>query len=280
MLRAPERDQTSSPRRNPDRKKGCVMYTKLNRLFDVYTMPTRRRLHALHEVELIAAELGEKKLTRLLDRALEHDTHTLALENRWSRSGTNDIAAYLKKIDRKIDRTLAAIRDVAAAQASVSDPGEAQYDRSIELLSALFPAGLHAVTTMSYAEELVEVEAILAKLNGELKTHVKVLAIEELVQKLGALAIDYREAQRAPREEMEFETLRAARDRGQDYLLRVIAVIVGTYFDDTEEHQRARTDLLAPILAQNDAVGLAYRLKTPIDIESISSDAPPAPAGE
>jgi hypothetical protein len=245
------------------------MDKKLHALFDLYQIPTRRRIHALREVSLIASELGAEKLLELLNRALAHEEATLALENQWQRARTSDVAAKVKKIDGRVDRALTAIRDMAAAQASVSEPGEPLYERSIELLTALFPAGLHAVTTMSYAEELVEVDVILKKLGHELNQHVKALGLGALVDRLAAVAEEYREAQRLPREEMAFDRLRVARERGQSLFLRVVAVIAGTYFDETEEHERALSRLLEPIFAQNDAVGLALRHRRPLDREAI-----------
>jgi hypothetical protein len=47
---------------------------------------------------------------------------------------------------------------------------------------------------------------------------------------------------------LTFAEVRAARERGHEYLLQTVAIILGTYHDDQDsEHVRKRNELMKPI---------------------------------
>jgi hypothetical protein len=255
-------------------------YSLMN-IIDVYQLSTGRRMFALRQMKPIASELNQKALVSVVNRALEHDAITLALEKQWSVVDSGTDPQQVKKIDQKVDRILAGIRDLAEAQAAAHEPGDLIHERATELLRTIYPAGLYAVTNVSHVEELILVEAIVKQLKGELAEHVKVLGLSSLAQKLAGAAIEYRDAQLAPAPaEVRYEAVRAARELGHEYMLEAIALVVGAYHSTSEEHRDARARLLGPILEQSEELAMSLRRKKPAaPAEPIIAAPEPAPVG-
>lgn len=223
------------------------MSSSLQDLFNLYVFSTGRRMFALRQIKPIATEADHRALLIVVNKALEHDARTLRLETAWQASGYDADPQRVKKIDAKVDRTLTAMRDAAAAQALAAEPGDALYETVHEFMLAIFPAGLQAVTSLPYVEELAAVEMIIKQLKGPFERHVRELGLGRLLERLSSLTVEYRAAQEEkPKSEISFGDVRAARALGQEYLLQVVAVIVGTHFSGTTDHARNRSDSSVP----------------------------------
>jgi len=59
---------------------------------------------------------------------------------------------------------------------------------------------------------------------------------------------------------MSYSDVRDADDKGHMAFMRVVAALIGKYADDDAQRDR----VLAPVLAQNDAIGEAYRRRRAI----------------
>ncbi len=211
-------------------------------------------------------------------RALDHESKTLKLEAKWEASGYDSDPQRVKKVDAKVDRTLTAIRDAAYAQSMASEMDDPLYATVHEFLGELFPAGVHAVSSMAYVEELAAVDTIVKQMKGPFARHVKDLGLERLAGRLAELAKEYREVQEEkPAGDATYGDVRAARAQGQKYLLQAVAVVVGTYFNETAEHVRLRTALLTPVLVQQEAVRQYLKVRKPVeDIDPNTGEAKPA----
>ncbi len=254
------------------------METSLETLFNFYVLSTGRRTFALQQMKPIAADLEEKALVTMINRALEHENKTLKLEAAWEASGYNSDPQRVKKVDVKVDRTLTAIRDTASAQARAVEPGEKLHKNVHELLGQIFPAGVNAISSMPYVEELMAVDTIVKQLKGPFASHVQELGLGRLADRLAELAKEYREAQlEKPAGDIDFGHLRAARAKGQEQLLQVVAVVIGTYYGSTPEHTRLRTALLEPFLDQQEAARQMMKSRRPLeDIDPTTGEAKPA----
>lgn len=228
----------------------------LESIFNLYVFTTGRRLFALQRVRALAKEQRFTELMKHCDAAIEHDLATRAMERRWAgepaASGTNPAA---QRIDVLVDRTLGAIRDHVVAQTQGAAPDDPIHEEVASFLKSIFPVSVHAITSLSYVDELAAVDDIVALLKGELAPAAKEFGLGRLVNRLADLAVQYREALEAPPPSLiDWGRVRAARAEGQGRLLEAVAIILGKHHERTSEGTAARLALLAPILQQNEAI--------------------------
>ncbi|MCG8421655.1 MAG: hypothetical protein MJE77_27360 [Proteobacteria bacterium] len=229
------------------------METNLNGFLKLNVFPSGRRLFAQRQVAKVALGLEFTQLVEHLAEAIAHDQRTRTLEKIWA--GHNARRGIdVRGVDIRLDQTLNALRDGAMAQAKgahQSDPVVAQVDGFI---AQLFPAGVHAITSLPYLDELATVEVIVARLQGRLAPVVVDLGLERPTRRLAALTEEYRAALEAG-DTHDFDTVCAARTRGQTYLLETVALIVGRFYRNDDPVHAARRDvLLRPIVEQNNAI--------------------------
>src|SRR5829696_3051391 len=128
------------------------MTADLGTLFNLYVFSTGRRLFALQQVQKLAKERKLADLEAHVAAAIKHDRQTLALEQQWETSGAATPKGEAARIDNLVDRTLSAIRDAAQAQAEGAEPGDEIAEMAEMLLKTLFPAGVAAITNLSFVE--------------------------------------------------------------------------------------------------------------------------------
>lgn len=186
----------------------------------------------------------------------------------------------LVEIDVKLDRAIVKLRDALQAHAGSGDIDEPEPALARKMLDACFPRGVQALTQTTHVEEFSLVDALL----GEIKKHhaesVKQLGLGAFVQRVGKLNEEYRAAQHAsPPAAVDFSQVRAARQRGQEFLLEVVAMIMGRFLLPTTAHVAARQALLGPLLRQNEAIRAYLRSRRAmpdVDPETGESQEPAA----
>ena len=145
-------------------------------------------------------------------------------------------------------------------------------------LKEIYPAGVGEVTKLGFVEELATVDIIVGLLQSkELGPVVKDLGLGRLVKRLADLAVLYRASQLAqPEAALAFSNVRVARIKGQDLLLEAIAIVLGKHHSSSPEDVAARSDLLGPILEQNDAIGAALKgRRSVVDVNPDTAAADP-----
>lgn len=237
------------------------MDTDLASFIQLTLFPTGRRLFVLRRLSELAAAKSFSALADLVTQALAHDEQTYDLELRWkSRRAASRPAAKatseLRALDAQVDRTLTAFRDAADALTRSAQPDESELvDKVDTLLADLFPAGVQAVTSLSYPEEATAVAAIVKKLNTQATaTVVADLGLKRHADRITGLASKYEAALKNATTEMDFGTLRAARAVGQGYLLQIIALVLGAHHKPDGDDAAARATFLAPIVKQEEAI--------------------------
>ena len=256
----------------------------LGSLLQLHVFPTGRRLWAMQQLQRRAADRGFPELAAHAARSIEHDRVTRQLDARWAarQLGPGQGEDPVQRVDAIVDRTLLALRDAAESQAAAARPGDGAAEKVATLLRALFPMGVAAVTSMTYADELNAVEAIIARLRGDLAPLVADLSLGRHADRLAELSVEYRAALAGPRPEpLDFGQVRAARARGQEMLLTAIALVLGRYPGNAPSDLEGRAALLAPILEQDEIVRQYFRARRmveDVDAETgeIDADAPPS----
>jgi hypothetical protein len=265
------------------------MDVALSSLFSLYQFSTGRLLFALQGVDRAVREhdddLGD--LGEHVAKAIRHSRTTRQLEAQFAASQntprTNPKAAA---IDVKVDRALVALRDAAQAHVTAADDDAEVAARASKLLLAIFPRGVQAVTQATFVEELSLVDGILAEIKANHADTVKHLGLSLFVTRLAKLNDEYRVAQQAPAAAgTDFSAVRASRQRGQELLLEVTAMVLGQYPLQSAAHVAARQALLGPILSQNEAIGVYLRgRRTPDDVNPETGEpvptVTPAPVAE
>lgn len=229
------------------------MDTILKTMFKSATLTPGRRILALRRVKKVAQTRNLIHMVTHIDKAIEHDLETRRLDNRWreKRDGAG-AGPSLTALHTLVEKLLAGIRDVAELhRLGASDAVAVEVERFID---KIFPAGVHAITTLPTVEQAAELERILALVRGPLAPRVADFGLGRVIERLARASEDYRSALHA-RDPLDFATVCDARDQGQIHLLEIIAMIVGAYpLANDPEHEAARRALLAPIIEQDKAV--------------------------
>lgn len=242
------------------------MNVHLSDFFKLYQLSTGRRIFALRRMREHAVRLGARALVERIDRALAHDETTRRLDLAWSgarrrRASGGAVAA----VDNRMDRALGGLRDVVRALTAGAAPDDAIYGLAQQLLDRIFPAGVHAVTTLPVVDQLAAVETIVELLQGELAPLVAELNIQTNVRRVIELAREYRAVLEERPASVSFAEVQSARHEGHERFCSIIGMIVGTYYRaDLAEHMDARDALLEPVLEQNEAVRVYLRARRPI----------------
>jgi len=262
----------------------------LSSLLNFYVFSTGRRLFAMQQVHKCAIDINWPELAAHVAMAIDHDKKTRALDFKWLEITKAPKAkrgqSPLQRIDAAVDNTLTAIRDTAIAQTRGAEPNDPIIIKVDVLLRRIFPAGVHAVTSLNYIDELSAVDGILTDLQGPYAGHVAEIGLTRLAQRLATLATEYRAALEDPgADTLNFGTVRAARATGQDCMLQAVAMILGRFPQNTPADIEARTKLLEPILKQNAAIGAYLRARRAVeDLDpetgEIDPNAPPSAVQE
>jgi hypothetical protein len=246
-----------------------------------YALSSGRRIFALTKSRSAAELLGQPTLVQHIDEALVHDHQTRDLDMRWTGQRVGILSApIVAPLDARVDHVIAAVRDVAEAQAKGAAPNAPIHKVVKEFLAAALPAGVYAVTSLPHVEQVAAVERIVAALQGPLASKVTELNLQRQVDVLSELLPEYRTAvQNAATGRLEFASVREARTRGQRYLVEIIARILGTFYrSDDPAHAAARKALLGPIAEQTEAVRAILRARrTPRDVDPVTGDPLPEP---
>lgn len=261
------------------------MTADLGTLLNLYVFSTGRRLFALQQVRKLADERKLADLEAHVAAAIKHDKQTLAVEQQWETTGASAPKGEAARIDALVDRTLSALCDAAQAQAEGAEPGDDIAEMAESFVKTLFPAGVAAITSLSFIEELAVIDSMIVKLKGPLAPAVKELGLTRLAKRLTTLADEYRGALSMPSPALKFGEVRAARARGQEMLLEAVAMILGKYPLSNAHDLAARTALLGPILKQNDEIGQALRARRALaDVDPATgapeNGTPPAGSGD
>ena len=228
-------------------------------LINLIQLKTGRRLYALKSCLAAAKETpANETLIALIEEAIVHDTETVELERAWARSREISSArGEAVQIDNQIDGLLGAIQSSLKSTVAVLTKDDPVAIAAQKLMAQLFPEGVRAIITLPFEDQLVVNQSIIHSLTGDLAGEAGITGIAPFVKRLETLNAQFRnELENGVKKEINFNTIAAANDKGNLYLRRITAVVLGAYNADTAEDTQKRHSLLAPILEQCDRVRL------------------------
>jgi len=224
-------------------------------MFSFIKLTSGRRMHALRQMHALATGLGEAPLVAHLAEAMAHEREVQHINQRWQgrRRGAS-FPVELQALDDRLDHTVSALRDVLMAFVKGAEPEDPLRQCAERLMDALFPGGVYAITSLPYVEEMAAVDGLLHALSHELAADAETLQLGLMVARLQQAADEYRAAlDRA--DNLRFATVKAARERGHEFMLEAVALVLGRYFKVHDAgHAERREMLLAPILVQDEAM--------------------------
>jgi hypothetical protein len=257
---------------------------ELSRFIKLNELSTGRRLFALLRILALLTARGLTQIVQLVEQAIAHDRQTHQLDLHWhARRLQPRHTSNIGPLDARVDRAIKALRDGAAAQAEGAAPDDPIHGEVAEFLGEVLPVGVYAITSQPYVEQLNDLEHIVEKLTGPLAASVVELGLQRQAARLSELLPLYRDAINGVgnADVLQYATVNDTRKRGQRYLHEVIAMILGTYYRaDDPEHQTARTELLGPIVEQNEAVRAYLRARRAVrDVDPETGDPEPETPG-
>jgi hypothetical protein len=241
-----------------------------------------------------ARELGIKVVAEHAQRGIAHDRVTMAMEAAGrpkhdegpGELPVTDGEASLvpcrepsrqpprqpsKEIDTQLHRAILGLDSYLDVQVRVFAADSARGHAATILRHVLLPMGAGAMLQLPIAEELVEVDALIDRLDF-LPDAADAMAalpdVEPIVNRIKELAGQYRLSQGCHGRVVGPEQLCEARIRGQRLLAETVALIVGHFAVNAPDDDEGRSYLLEPILRQNQALREARRRRRqPTDID-------------
>jgi hypothetical protein len=225
-------------------------------LISIPYLSTGRRLYALKQCLVLAEERGLDALAALILEAIAHDEETVKLERGWARSKNLSTArGNAAVLDGQIDGTLGASHSTLKNHIAALPPENPIVVAAQTILSQVFPEGVKPIITLSFENQLAVNDTIIASFKGDLKEAVAVAGISSYADRLETLNEAFRlELEKFPRKETGYDAIDAADWRGNLFIRRIAAVILGTFHQETAEAAKQRAALLGPILEQGERV--------------------------
>jgi hypothetical protein len=245
------------------------MDVSLTSLLKTYQFSTGRYLFALQKVlNQAQAMTGLGEIVAHVQAGLELGAQTRDIEKRYETAQlTPKGNPKLVAIDVRLDRSLVAFRDglQAYVDAGQDEASDGASDHAREIMRAVYPRGVQAVTQATFVDQLSMVDEVLL-LTDKYKQWIGELGLNRHVDRIRKINEEYRAEQQATKADGPNNgDVRAARARIQDHLHEVMALIIGKFPYAKDADVEARQKLLGPILRQQDAIGAYLRSRRTVE---------------
>lgn len=228
----------------------------LRDFFKLRRLNVPRLVHALGLVEERAVELGVAEVLPVVRSARAFAGAALKIERAYQRQQNPlQLGPKTSELDPKLDKALSRLFQLLSLQSTLQPEGSELRTRVDALLLHLFPNGVNAITSLSYPEQFVACEQLLAdaephqELISALALQAAFDGLRQQVEVYGASL-----AKRPTREITPAQRKQLA-DEGQEWLTRVVVAIMHRFSMDTGDDRHGRRVLLGPIVAQHHELG-------------------------
>jgi hypothetical protein len=207
-----------------------------------------QRLAMFQGIRDLAAKRGLTSIVELAERGFAHDHMTCALDSCWVEGSRGRLyKPEVTALSRRVQPVLLSIRDIPLAHTRGLPDIDPLHAQVKEMLSDLYPGGLGALVTQTYVDRVAGVELVLEKLQTRYAALIETLSMNKQVVRLAELASAYRTAVNNGHT-LRFCEVREMHAQGQKRLRALIALILGTFYDDDNaDHEIAREELLEPV---------------------------------
>jgi hypothetical protein len=220
-------------------------------------LPTGRRLYALKQCMGKVAPTGEDAIKALIEEALAHDWGAAESGVAWARSRNLPKArGESAAVNDQVNAVYSSMYSTLGNHLSALPSDHPISIAARTILGQIFPEGLKPIVFLSFENQLSMSEIVLARFKGEpekgdLHEAAAVSGITSYVEQLGELNDKFRdELEKFARKETSYDVIEAAESRGNRFMKRLVALIIGTYHQETKEAEERRNTLLGPINEQ------------------------------
>lgn len=237
------------------------MRSKTSDYLTILKIDTEPRLHVFEETLNLAEGRELTELLSVIEAAIDHDRETLELEARWSgrKAWTVQHGPEAQELDRRVDAVLSGVSAHLDNQARIYGADHPRAAQAEALRLALFPSGLAYVTQGSFVAESQRVGALMrAAREPERAAAIAELGLADAFARLAELTKAFQTTIMAA-EPLSFERLREAREIGEENLAAVIVLILARFSGRDQASREARSELLAPVEAQDRLRSEAFR---------------------
>ncbi len=214
----------------------------------------------------VATDLNDPVLVQQALDTIAFDRDVWLTQQSWAinreiREGTR---VSLRDIDQQLDRNISGIHSVAQGHIHSLEAGDEQYDISQQFVATFFPNGAAPITRLYYEDQLVAVEAMLARWQTDWKANLEKLALTALVRRTETLLVDYRAAVTTiAKRDLTWDEVRTMDAEGQENMLALIIRVCGFYNSKSQHDIDTRNRYLATFFDQTQRIA-AIRKRTKI----------------
>lgn len=227
------------------------MDTAVYSYIKLYQFTSGRRLFVYREIKDIAKELNQPTLVAHIDKAYAYEIKVRDLEEQWLSQKGLGVSSDLRPYDNALDRSLTGFAKYCESFQHGMDEDNPTYIAASRISNAAFPNGVLAITRLPYVDELSSVEALLKKLSkDEYKDALTKLNMSLMLNNIKTKYQEFYDAyNNVKSQSVNYGDVKAARTQGQQYLVQMVAIILGTFYND-EDHVAKRQRLLTPLNRQ------------------------------
>lgn len=250
------------------------MANQISDYFKGYQLTVGRRLLILRSIAAIAEEKGDMVILERSRGAIAEERKTWEIQSLWDRTRGKSEGARPEALalDNRADRAIAGIQRGAFNFVENAPETNPLHKVGRRLLDEFFPDGVGAVTNQSYEDQFPTMERYVAQWTDEWADKIEQLNLSLFVRQLEELLPAYEAALVAPRRRtVSYDQVRAAHADGEDRLASVIALVLGTYGEETPESDKLRRRYMQTYDDQQQRVAAYHRRRRPVpevDIET------------
>jgi hypothetical protein len=199
-----------------------------------------------------ATDLGHADIADAARVEFEWEKQTTALIRSWSqdKNKIEGVREQAAAIDQKLDRAVSALSTQLQSLVSAFQ-GEDLGDLAERAHGRLFPAGVAGIVLLNYEEQLAKCRDLVRAFRALPSAELQQLNVEPFVARVEALLPQFKQAlDGASKREVSYADIKAREASGQERMLGVVVRCLARYPEHTQEHQKLRAQLLAPILDQ------------------------------
>jgi hypothetical protein len=249
-------------------------FVKLNKF------PVSRCLFVMQEIRLRALARDAAMIAELAGRGAAKAQRALQLDSSQRSARTTLFPPEARELDHLVDYGLNGIGGYCNTQIRLFR-GEERGAAAQRVKQVLLPEGVGFITSLPYADEQAQVQGLLERAaSPELSADMAVLVeLPVLLERLRVINEKYGAALLQAVSAPTRQDVRDERDRCQEILAEVVALIFGLYALQPPERQEDRDFLLEPILLQDEAIRARRRRRRQggQDTEPVTDPLLPAP---
>lgn len=218
----------------------------------------------------LAEARGLPQIVETIDQALRRGKEALDIEFNWanSRDQKSQARGQAALLDNRIDQQISALESIVSAK-TIGDDGDPVVNSAEEVMSAIFPRGVAAITNQSFEVQLGIMDTMIRRFDGPFADILEPLGIEREVARLKDLVEKFRHELNATEgPQLTYDQVRGVRTSLHEHLALVVVQIIAAFpgFDEMQSDQREA--LLAPLNDQQERVAESRsRRRNPVDVD-------------